>query len=306
MEQRTVAIAGGSGFIGRAIARRLAAIAQLRPRVITRAPERTRERLKDLNLDCLRGEVTEPATLPSALAGADTVICAVQFDGFPIEDPARGLTFERVDYGGTVALLTAAKKSGASQFIYLSGAAADENSNHPAFRAKGRAERAVRESGLSWTILRPSLVYGPEDRVLNNFARLLRLSPVFVVPGSGRQKVQPILVDDLAAIVALAVGGKGHDAAFDAGGPDLMTFDEMVRVVMEVSGRRRPIIHAPEGALRMAARILEMLPNPPLTRDAITFVTADNVCDLKPLIAEFGIRLTPMREGIGYLAPKRR
>ncbi len=305
MEQRTVAIAGGSGFIGRAFARRLAAIPQVRPRVLTRSPERARERFKDAVVECVRGEVTEPATLADALKGADTVICAVQFDGFPIENPARGLTFERVDYGGTVALLAAAKDAGASQFIYISGAAADENSTHPAFRAKGRAEGAVRESGMAWTILRPSLVYGPEDRVLNNFARLLRLSPVFVVPGTGQQKVQPILVDDLAAIVALAVTGKGRNAAFDAGGPDLMTFDEMVRIVMEVSGHRRPIIHAPEGALRAAAGLIEKLPKPLLSRDAITFVTADNACDIKPLVAEFGIRLTPMREGIGYLAPKR-
>lgn len=304
MAERTVAIAGGSGFIGRAIARRLAAIAQVHPRVMTRSPERARERLKDPNVEFVRGEVTDPATLPEALKGADTIVCAVQFDGYPIENPARGLTFERVDYGGTVALLEAAREAGASQFIYISGAAADENSAHPGFRAKGRAERAVRESGLAWTIIRPSLVYGPEDKVLNNFARLLRLSPVFVVPGTGQQKIQPILVDDLAAIVALAVSGKGSHATFEAGGPDLMTFDAMIRIVMEVTGRRRLIIHAPESTLRAAAGILEKLPGPLLTRDAITFVTADNACDIKPLVAEFGIRLTPMREGIAYLAPK--
>lgn len=305
MEERTVAIAGGSGFIGRAIARRLAAIPQLRPRVLSRSPERARERLKDPAIECVRGEVTEPATLPDALKGAAAVVCTVQFDGYPIENPARGLTFERVDYRGTVALLAAAKNAGVSQFIYISGAAADETSAHPGFRAKGRAERAVRESGMAWTIIRPSLVYGPEDRVVNNFARLIRLSPVFVVPGTGRQKVQPILVDDLAAIVALAVAGKGRNAAFEAGGPELMTFDEMVRTIMEVIGHRRPIIHAPESTLRIVAGLLEKLPKPILSRDAITFVTADNACDIKPLVAEFGIRLTPMREGISYLAPKR-
>ena len=81
-----------------------------------------------------------------------------------------------------------------------------------------------------------------------------------------------------------------------------MTFDQMIRVVMEVSGRRRALFHIPEGFMRTAASLLERLPTPLLTRDAVTFVTADNACDIMPLIEEFGIQLTPMREGIRYLA----
>ncbi len=80
-----------------------------------------------------------------------------------------------------------------------------------------------------------------------------------------------------------------------------MTFDEMIRILMEVTGRRRPIIHIPEGAMRAGASLLEMLPTPLLSRDAVTFVTADNATDIEPLVAEFGIQLTPMREGLRYL-----
>jgi NADH dehydrogenase len=214
------------------------------------------------------------------------------------------LTFERVDLGGTLALLEAAKKVGVEQFVYISGAAANENATPPAFRAKGRAERAIRESGLAYTIFRPSLVYGPEDKVMNGFARLLKLSPAFGVPGTGQQKVQPVLVDDLAACVAMAITGKGRNATFDVGGPELMTFDEMIRTLMEVAGRRRLIIHIPEGAMRAGASLLEMLPTPLLSRDAVTFVTADNATDIKPLVAEFGIQLTPLREGLRYLTAK--
>src|ERR1019366_3553119 len=138
----------------------------------------------------------------------------IQFDGYPVENPRLGLTFERIDYAGAVALIDAAKQAGVRQFIHISGAAADENSPHPGFRAKGRAERAIRESGLAYTIFRPSLVYGPEDKVMNGFAKLLRFSPAFGVPGTGRQKVQPVLVDDLAACVAMAITGKGRNATF--------------------------------------------------------------------------------------------
>ena len=298
-----VAVAGASGFIGRAIVRRLAAMREVRVRGMSRSPERARQRLALANLEWVRAEVTEPETLPAALAGVDAIVSAVQFEGYPVENPKKGLTFERVDYGGTVALLEAAKKSGVRRFIYISGAAADENASHPGFRAKGRAERTIRESGLSYTIFRPSLVYGPEDKVMNGFARLLKFAPAFGVPGTGRQKVQPVLVDDLAACVAMAAEGKGVNATFEIGGPDLMTFDEMVRILIEVTGRRRPIFHIPESLMRAGASVLEKLPTPPLSRDAVTFVTADNATDIKPLVAEFGIRLTPLREGLRYLAP---
>ncbi|HXN85027.1 MAG TPA: NAD(P)H-binding protein, partial [Candidatus Binataceae bacterium] len=124
MPDKTVALAGGSGFIGRAIARRLAAMPDMRARVMSRSPQRARERLEIPNIEFVRAEVTDPASLPNALQGASAVVCSVQFEGYPIENPKRGLTFERVDYGGTVALLEAAKKAGTDHFVYISGAAA--------------------------------------------------------------------------------------------------------------------------------------------------------------------------------------
>jgi len=305
MDEKTVVLAGGSGFIGRAIARRLAAMPGFRVRVMSRNPDATRARLDLKSVDFVRGEVTEPATLTGALAGANAIVDSVQFEGYPVENPSRGLTFERVDYGGAVALLAAAKETGVAQFIYVSGAAADETSSHPGFRAKGRAERTIRESGIAYTIFRPSLIYGPEDKVVNNFAKLMRFAPVFAVPGTGRQKVQPVLVDDLAACVALALAGRGRNGTFDVGGPDLMTFDELMRLVMDVTGHHRPLIHIPEGTMRAVGAALEMLPRPLLSRDAVTFVTADNACEIKPLIDEFGIQLTPARVGMAYLAKKR-
>lgn len=305
MEQRTVVVAGGSGFIGRAIIHRLAAMQGWRVRGLSRSPERARKRLSIPGVEFVQAEVTEPSTLAPALADAGAVINAVQFEGYPIEDPRRGLTFERVDYRGTLALVEAAKAAGVRHFIYISGVSADEKSSHPGFRAKGMAERAIRESGLDYTIFRPSLVYGPEDRVINNIAKALRFVPAFAIPGTGKQKLQPVLVDDLAACVALTLAGRGRNGTYDAGGPDAMTFDELVGVVMEVTGYRRPLVHLPEGLMRFAGAVMEMLPKPVLSRDAVTFVTADSACNIGPLVGEFGIRLTPIREGLRYLAPAR-
>ena len=147
-------------------------------------------------------------------------------------------------------------------------------------------------------------MYGAEDKVVNGLARALRFAPVFGVPGTGRQKVQPVLVDDLAACVMLAVSGRGRNGTYEIGGPDLMTFDEMMRIIMDASGHRRPLFHIPEGIMRTIGGLLEKLPRPMLSRDAVTFVTADNACNIKPLVDEFGINLTPARVGMAYLAKK--
>ncbi|HKM99730.1 MAG TPA: NAD-dependent epimerase/dehydratase family protein [Candidatus Binataceae bacterium] len=305
MEPKVIAIAGGSGFIGRAIVRRLAAIPVLTVRVISRNPDAARARLKDVRADFVRGDITDPASLSDALTGAQCIVSSVQFDGYPVENPRRGLTFERIDLGATLALLEAAKKIGVSQFVYISGAAADENSIHPGFRAKGKAERAIRESGLTYTVFRPSLVYGPGDAVVNGLAQALKFAPVFGVPGTGRQKLQPVFVEDVAACVAFAIAGRGRNGIYEIGGPDLMTFDDLMRLIMEITGRRRPLFHIPEGVMRAAGVIAEKLPKPMFSRDAVTFVTADNACDIGALVKEFGIQLTPARQGLAYLASRK-
>jgi uncharacterized protein YbjT (DUF2867 family) len=300
---RIVAVAGGSGFIGRAIVRRLAEIAELGVRVLSRDPERARARIgAHEGLEFAPADVTDAARLAEALAGADTIVNAVQFDGYPIEKPRRGLTFNRVDYGGTVALIAAAKRAAVSNFVYISGAAADDRSTNPGFRSKGRAERALRDSGLSYTILRPSLVYGPEDRVINGLARAIRYAPMMLVPGDGRQKMQPVLVDDIATCVALTMGGRGRNGVYEIGGPDVMSFDALVRLVMKITGRRRPIVHLPEPLLRAAGTIAQKLPGAVFSPDVVDFLMADNRCNIKPLVAEFGLKLTPARAGLAYLA----
>ncbi|HLH76072.1 MAG TPA: NAD-dependent epimerase/dehydratase family protein [Candidatus Binataceae bacterium] len=301
---KLVLIAGGSGFIGRAIARRLAALAEPRVRIMSRNPARARQLLPDSPIEFVAGEVTQPQSLPAAMAGVDCVINAVQFDGYPVEDAARGLTFERIDYGGTLALLESAKAAGTGRFIYISGASADPLSSHPGFRAKGQAERAIGQSGLEFTIFRPSLVFGREDRTVNLFAKALRYSPIFAVPGTGLQRVQPVWIEDVAAAVALALTNPAaRNRCFEIGGPQPMSFDDFMRLLMDITGHHRPLFHVPEGLLRMVGRVVEKLPRPVLSADAVTFLTADHLCDTQPLVAALGVRLTPLRQALSYLAP---
>ncbi len=304
--QLTVAVVGGSGFIGRAIARRLAKTEQLKVRVLSRSPDRARERLREIEAEFVHADVTEPSTLKPALKGAAFVVDAVQFDGYPVEDPRRGLTFERVDLFGCLALLEAARSAGVDQFVYISGVSADEKSKHPAFRAKGQAEKAIRESGLGYTIFRPSLVFGQEDRVLNTIVKALRFSPVIVAPGSGQQKLQPVWVEDLAECVARALTSqeKALGRTFDVGGPEVVTFDQLLQLVMDITGYRRAIVHVPDSVLYFVGSIAEKLPRPLFSRDAATFVTTDSVCDVKPLVKALGIELTPLKKALAYLAAR--
>jgi len=302
LDVRTVAVAGGTGFIGGTIARHLAR-SGLHVRVITRNQRRAAPKFDGLEgVELFHANVLRPETLDDALADVDAIVDAVQFDGYPIENPRRGMTFERVDLGGVVSLLEAGKLAKVRRFIYISGAAADDASTHPAFRTKARAERAIRESGIEYTIFRPSLVYGPGDRVVGMFARLLRISPMFVIPGDGRQKLQPLLVNDLAQCVALALEGRGINRIFEIGGPDTLTFDQFIKMIMDITGSRRPIVHVPEKLMRLAGLIGEKMPRPLFSRDAVEFLTADNTCDSAPLLAEFGVPLTPPQAGMSYLA----
>ena len=299
--QMIVAVAGGSGFIGSVIVRRLLG-AGFMVRVLTRDPGRAQKRFGSSGVDFFRADLNDPRSLRVPLAGVGAIINATQFDGYPVENPRRGLTFEQVDYGGTRALLDMADHRTTSHFIYISGASASPTSTHPAFRAKGRAETAVRNSGIPFTIFRPALVYGPGDRVLAMFAKIVRFSPLFIIPGDGSQRVQPLWVDDLAECVAMALEGSGRNGVFEIAGPVTMSFDELVTLLMEIMERRRLIVHVPSAIMTAAGAIAETIPAQIFSRDAAAFLMTDYLCDNSALLEQFKIALTPPRTGMSYLA----
>jgi uncharacterized protein YbjT (DUF2867 family) len=295
-----VAIAGGSGFIGGAIVRRLLG-AGFPVRLLTRNPARAQQRFGSSNIEFFRSDLTDSRSLRVPLAGVGAIINAVQFDGYPVENPRRGLTFERVDYGGTCALIEMADHRSVTRFVYISGASANPSATHPAFRAKGRAESALRNSGIPFTIFRPAVVYGPGDRVVAMFAQMLRLSPLCVIPGDGRQRVQPLMVDDLAECVVRALEAP-HNGAFEIAGPETMTLDDLAKLLMELTGHRRLIVHVPGALVRAAGALAEAIPAQIFSRDAAAFLMTDYLCDNRALLDEFKIALTPPRTGMSYLA----
>lgn len=294
-----ILIVGGTGFVGGAVVRELAR--RGKPvAVLSRNPGRYADRFPGLSVEFRRGDVTEPGTLDAALAGIDTVISSQQFPNSPIENPRKGYTFEKVDAEGTENMVRAAKQAGVSRFVYLSGVGAAPDAGYHWFRAKWRAETAVRDSGMTFTIVRPSWVYGPEDVALNRFLGMSRILPFVPLIGSpGKQRLQPVFIDDVARGVAASLEKPAaENKVFDIGGPEALTMQEIVRTALEVAGRRRLMIAAPKPLMKLFAFLLQFAPGRPLTPDAVEFITMDALADPTEIEAALDIKMTPLREAL--------
>lgn len=309
-ESLVVAVAGGTGFVGGAIARELADRGH-RVVVLSHRPSRPGDGPAEGAADAFerrRADITQPDGLAPALAGVDALVISLAFRNSPIEAPRRGRTFERVDADGAVALVAAARAAGVRRLVYMSGAGAAPDAPRHWFRAKWRAEEAVRGSGIAYTIFRPSWIYGPGDRSLNRFLGFARWLPFVPQIGNGCQLVAPVFVDDMGRLVADALETDAAiDATLEVGGPETVTMDAVVREALRVQGRRRLILHAPAGLMKLLTRPLTLLPSPPMTPDAIDFVVQSAQVDAEPLHERLPRRLMPLAEGLAtYLAQKRK
>ena len=294
-----ILVAGGTGFVGGGIVRELARRGK-EIAVLTRDPGRARDRFPGIDVQYRAGDVRDPSSLPAPLSGVETVIGCQQFPNSPIENPRRGYTFDEVDAVGTERLVAAAKEAAVNRYVYLSGAGASPDSPFHWHRAKWRAETAVRQSGMTYVIFRPSWVYGPEDQALNRFLKMSRFLPfVPLIGNASRQRLQPVFIGDVARAVAEAVDNPAADnQLFEVGGPEVLSMKEIVRTALEVAGRRRMLLSAPKGMMKLAASLLQFLPGRPLTPDAVEFITLDALADPAEVGEKLGVQVTPLREAL--------
>jgi uncharacterized protein YbjT (DUF2867 family) len=269
-----VTVFGGGGFIGRHIVQRLAAAGHS-IRIAGRDTERA-ARLCTMGgvgqITPVAASVTDEASSARAVAGADIVINLV---GILFESRAGDFQRIQAEGAGRVARLAAA--AGAKQFLHLSAIGADAGSPSLYAQTKAAGEAAVLAAFPGAIILRPSVVFGPDDQFFNRFAGLAVMLP-FMPVVAGETRFQPVYVGDVAdaAMAALAdpaAGGK----VFELGGPRVMSMRQVLRYILDVTGRRRPMIALPEGFVRLQARLGELLPTPPLTRDQLILLGKDNV-----------------------------
>ncbi len=288
-----ILMTGGTGFVGRHTVRLLRQEG-LPVRLLVRKPGQAGD-LRELGAEVVPGDVSDLSSLESAAAGCDRVVHLVG-----IIQEGRGFSFRSVHVEGTRNVLAAAKKAGVRQFFHQSALGTREKAASEYHRTKWEAEQLVKASGIPYTILRPSLIYGPGDQFTLRLADAIRLSPVLPVIGSGRSKVQPIHIDDLAACIVKAVQGEGFlNRTCEVGGPEQLTYEEVTRAIAAALGVDRPTVHMPMLFMRTMARVAEtVLPKPPVTTDQLIMLQEDNVCDLRDIREAFGIEPVAFREGL--------
>jgi uncharacterized protein YbjT (DUF2867 family) len=288
-----VLVTGATGFVGPAVAN---AIADAGHEV--RVLERRQGDWEKAGIRCdsaVQGDMTDPESLRLAVRGMEVVVHLVA-----IRQGGRD-AFQRVMVGGTRNLL-AACDAGVQRFVLMSALGTSEETKDlvPYFEAKWTQEQDVKASGLEHVIFRPSFIFGRDGGILPTFMKLARLAPVTGIVGSGKQRIQPIWIDDVAAHFAAAIDkDEAAHRTFELGGPDVVSWDELWERIRAVLGiRRRPTMHLPTSLMRIPATLTERLPgNIPLTRDLLTMLEAgDNVVTNDDAVRTFQLPLLPLDE----------
>ncbi|WP_342644039.1 complex I NDUFA9 subunit family protein [Rhodoligotrophos ferricapiens] len=270
-----ITIVGGSGFLGRHIVQVLARRGY-RIRAAVRRPDLAGH-LQPLGMvgqiKTVQGNVRYPASIAAACQGAQTVI---NLAGILYETGRQ--TFEGVHVFGAEAVANAAREAGATQLIHVSALGADPNSDSAYARSKAEGEQRVLAAFPGATILRPAVVFGPEDDFFNRFASMARIMPALPLIGGGHTRMQPIYVGDIGqAVGELADRKIGAGTTYELGGPEILTLREIFELVLKTIHRRRLLVPVPFSAARLPASLLQLLPKPLLTTDQLTLLQRDNV-----------------------------
>lgn len=292
-----ILVTGGTGFVGCAIVKELLRRGE-KIAVLGRDGDKIHGRL-GTEVEARIGDVRDPATLSTAMQDIDVVINAVQFPGSPIENRRKGYTFEEVDLKGTRNQVDAAKAAGVKRFVYVSGVGASKDAEKHWFRYKWEAEDYLQKSGIEWVVLRPTWVFGPEDVSLNRllgFASKLPFVPMF---GSGKQDMQPVFIDDVARATAdCALKPEAANLVFEIGGPEVMSMNDVIATALEVRGKKRMLLHQPVFVGKAIGTLVGILPSPPLSADAVDFITGPATADNRLLLEVLKPQLTSLKDGL--------
>jgi NADH dehydrogenase len=274
---RLVTVFGGSGFVGRHVVRALAREGW-RIRAACRRPDlagylQPMGRVGQIH--AVQANLRYPDSVARAVEGSDAVVNLVA-----ILHRSGAQTFNAVHVAGARAVAEAASKAGARRLIHVSAIGADPRSRSDYARTKGEGEQAVLKAFPRALVLRPSIVFGPEDQFFNRFAAMAQMSPFLPLIGGGHNRFQPVFVGDLAAAIAGACNGLGQaGATYEIGGPEIMTMRRVMERVQEWTGHRRWYLRMPFWLAKLAALATWPLPNSirPLTFDQVRLLQLDNV-----------------------------
>jgi len=286
-----VAILGGSGFIGRYIVKRLAERGDVLTVAARHAGSAKFLKLKgDVGqVGLLNVGIDDEKLLPAVLAGNDTVINCVGI----LRESGRQ-RFDMVHHTAPARLARLARETGAARFIHISAIGADPRASSAYARSKAAGEQAVRDAFPTATILRPSIVFGPEDQFFNRFAALAMVSPALPLIGGGLTRFQPVYVGNVAdAVVRCLDDPASAGRTYELGGPKVYTLRALMELLLDEIHRKRLLVDIPFGIASLQARLMAILPNPPLTPDQVELLKRDNVVSSGALtLATLGITPT--------------
>ena len=290
---RIATVFGGSGFIGRHLVQRLAK-GGWQIRVACQRPSEAKflQPLGDVGqITAIRAKLQDEAAVAAAAKGADAVInlCGVLYE--------RGSqTFEAVHHKGAETAAKAAAAGGARAFVQVSAIGASKEAESRYAQTKAAGEEAVLAAYPKAAILRPSIIFGPEDNFFNLFASMSGMSPFLPLIGGGHTRFQPVFVGDVAdAVMACLENPATQGQIYELGGPGVYSFKELLQMMLKETGRKRWLVNLPFGLAMAEAAVLELSPVPLLTRDQVTSLKTDNVVPEGALaLADLGIEATPV------------
>jgi nucleoside-diphosphate-sugar epimerase len=297
-----VFLTGATGFVGQEILRHVLDAGH-QVRTLVRFPSKFDEHPK---LETVVGDVTESESLQGKLADCDAVIHLV---GIIREFPARNITFQKLHTEATRNMLRAAKEQKVPRFLQMSanGTRADALTGY--HKTKWEAEQWVRQSELDWTIFRPSLIFGPRDQFVNMLADLIRKLPVVPVMGDGKYRLQPVSIKDVAAgFVNALTTSESIGRTFYCGGPQAYSYDEILDMIGAAIGKSAVYkLHLPLLLMKPLIRLLQSIPQFPMTRDQLQMLREENICDPSEWRQTLHLEIKDFASGIAeYLIHRRK
>jgi uncharacterized protein YbjT (DUF2867 family) len=298
-KKKPVLVTGAAGLVGVHTCRELSKNGW-QIRAMIRDPAKAAMALGQLPVEFRIGDVRDASSLRSALSGCGAV---VHLAAIAIESKTE--KYGESNTAATERLISAARAENVDRLIFMSQNGADSRSRYAFLHSKGVAQDSVKTSGLQWTILRPSVIFGPEDEFVNVLPRLIRLSPqIFPLPNGGVARFQPIAVDDVARVIRLCLEKRETvRQIYELGGPAALTLRQMTERILTAMGTDRKIVPVPVRLLRpLVALAQSILPNPPVTTSLLDLLGIDNAVTRNALTEDFRLMPVPFAaDELGYL-----
>jgi NADH dehydrogenase len=283
-----ILITGATGYVGRHLVARLVGEGE-RPRCLVRDTKRATSILPDDKVDLVQGDTLSPALLVAAMRGVDTVVHAAFITADHKE--SAGNRYEETNVHGTANMIEAAKEAGVKRMIEISGLGTKADKPGSYMQGRYLSEQMLKESGLDWTIIQPSVLFGKDAPFIKGLSNLIRTAPVVPLIGGGKVKFQPIYVEDVVTVIIKVLQDPTgtNRKTCTIGGPAYYSFTQVIDTLLQTMHKTRIKVPAPIVLVGIGAAVMEaVLSKPPLTKAAMTLFSFDNTTDLNSIKRDFG------------------